>query len=211
MTKSKKSRGALDVFKCAAHHTGLKGLNLYCPDMVTDGIWCIKKSALAGKVKLPGFIKDELLKAATGNNPGVTFQAFVDRHNTTQYPLTLHVDHCGFIASFGGKTSPVLKMSHGESFVVMNAYYVSLVEEIFPGCNWVATKLSNPVFAIHGGEIVALVMPIKSKSVIPGFSTISSEFDGPPEAVVNSKCSHARKTYVTGGSYKCRDCDVIVA
>lgn len=66
----------LDCVTCTVGHTGLKDINWreQMPDMITDGIFAIRRSTLQFLAKypnkgLPGFIKDALLAPVRNQGP----------------------------------------------------------------------------------------------------------------------------------------------
>lgn len=130
----------LSFITVTAKDTGLDTFE-QISDMITDGSFAIRRDCLKGMVKLPSFLLQALNKQVN-NKTDIKIDSLVHdpKNLITIEPINaIKAAH----TTFKSKPVPVIEFKkvepvEGDIPTEVNARYLKLVWEIFPGLNWYA-------------------------------------------------------------------------
>jgi len=154
----------LSVITVSLKDTGIVGFGPQFPDMITDGSWAIRRSALKFTKNMPKFLL-EALNAETRDGP--LFDVFMDKKTFSQlYACEPATNSIRAIPTMrNGVCAPAMEMQQcgADKKLTVNARYLKLIWELFPACDWAILNDNTIVLAGKDGEIVALLAVVKTK------------------------------------------------
>lgn len=163
----------LSFITVTAKDTGLDTFE-QMPDMITDGSFGIRRDCLKGVLKLPAFVLQALNKQVSTLSD-VKIDSLVRDHKNLIAIEPINAIKAAH-TTFKSKPSPIIEFERverveGEKPTKVNARYLKLIWEIFPGLNWYAnfsldkdgvSRASILVLKDDSG-VVAVLAPVWSK------------------------------------------------
>jgi hypothetical protein len=165
----------LECVTVAAKHCHLASMPTQWPDMISDGSWAIRRSALESLVrnigrhapKVPSFLKDAMLCDTGANNP--LFDTFCTFDEATAIALEVAPILTAHEKSKGTMLCR-FDAVNGDLRLIASAHYAKMLQDLFPGANWYTTGANKPIMLVHDKELLAFFMPIQCKKTIAGFT-----------------------------------------
>lgn len=134
----------------------LSHMQFQFPDLITNGAWAIRRTALAER-RLPGALANALnAKVQTGPK----FQALLKTKLKDMFKVELVDD---ILRRQGDVALVELKQQDGDQVFRVNAKYLKMLKQLFPAATIWAHSINKAIYFEDRGEVIALLMPIQQK------------------------------------------------